>query len=83
MIFVGWKVVLLPEDASKIPKSHDHMGRVLALYLRLEKPKVTNELRGFYLAGWSMLFTKSKAPSIGCSGRYTFDEVSHILMTVY
>jgi len=57
-------VILLPEDASKISKesrSHDHMGGVLALYLHLEKPKV---MRGFYLAGWSMLFTKLKASSI-------------------
>jgi hypothetical protein len=44
------------------------MGGVLAIYLHLEKPNVTNELREEgYLAGWSRLFTKSKASSIGCS----------------
>ena len=62
--FLSRKVVLLPKDASKIPKEsrgHDHMGGVLAIYLHLEKPKVTNELRGFYLAGWSRLFTKLKS----------------------
>jgi hypothetical protein len=64
-----WQVVLLLEDASKTPKSqrsHDHMGGALVLHLHLEKPKVTNELRD--LAGWSRLFTKLKASSIGCSG---------------